>query len=63
VAGAEGRQAGEACREGRFAAGFFGEDDLVEEADGGICGGVALTFVDEFVECWEGGLVDGMCGG
>ena len=50
VGGAEGGEAGEACGKGRAAAGLFGEDDFVEEADGGVGGRVALAFVDEFVE-------------
>ncbi len=33
VGGAEGGEAGDACREDGAAAGFFGEDDFVEEAD------------------------------
>ena len=54
VGGAEGGEAGDACREDGAAAGFFGEDDFVEEADAWLGCGVAFAFVDEFVEAWEG---------
>jgi hypothetical protein len=51
VGGAQGREAGQAGGErGGAAAGLFGEDDLVEEADGGVRGRAALALVNEFVE-------------
>ena len=55
VGGAEGGEAGDAGREDGAAAGFFGEDDFVEEADCWVCGGVAFAFVNEFVEGWRKG--------
>jgi len=55
VGGAEGGQAREAGRESGAAAGLFGEDDLVEEADCGVGGGAALALVDELVECCDRG--------
>jgi hypothetical protein len=30
---------------------LFGEDNLIEETDGGLSGPSDLAFVDEFVEC------------
>lgn len=36
--------------EGGAAAVAFGEDDLVEEEDGGVGGGFGFALVDEFVE-------------
>ncbi len=39
--------------EGCAAAVTFGEDDLVEEHDGGVGRGFGLAFVDEFVEAYD----------
>lgn len=50
VGAAQGGEAGESRGKDGAAAGLFGEDDLVEEADCGVGGGVAFAFVDELVE-------------